>query len=841
MKRNNQLTYTLDFATIGLKDISRVGGKNASLGELFNALKTQGVGVIDGFATTADAYRALLAQGQLEYELRSLLSDFEPEDFEELRRRGHAARVAVLDMPLPQELRSAIIIAHERLCDRLGYEPALAVRSSATAEDLPEASFAGAAETFLNVRGREALLRAVRQCFASLFTDRAISYRARLGYDQLKVAISVGVQPMVRSDKASSGVIFTLDTESGFRDVVLISSAYGLGEYVVQGVVTPDEWLVFKPTLKTGYRPIVGRKLGTKEVRLVYGDGSRTTRSEATPLTERGKFSLADDEVLKLARWACLIEEHYSKQAGHPQPMDIEWAKDGVSGELFVIQARPETVHSAKARDAVAQIYQITGEHGAALITGQAVGQKIGAGRVRIVHGAEEIQNVKAGDVLVARLTDPDWEPVMRRVAAIVTDQGGRTAHAAIVSREFGIPCIVGSGNATEVLREGDEVTVSCCEGPEGKVYAGRIPFSVENVAAAAIPRTRTQVMLTVGDPAGSFQTSFIPNDGVGLARTEFIITNHIGIHPMALARYPKLKDAQVIQEIASRIGDEDPREFFIRRFSEGVARIAAAFYPKPVIVRTSDFKTNEYARLLGGSEFEPEEENPMLGFRGASRYYDERYADGFALECAALLRVRKEMGLTNVKIMIPFCRTVAEAKRVIEMMAQHELKQQEDGLEIYAMCELPSNVVRADEFLKVFDGYSIGSNDLTQLILGIDRDSGTVSHLFDENDRAVLGMIAQVIDEAHRAGKPIGLCGQAPSDFPEFARWLVERGITSISLNPDVAIQTHLIIADEENLLYAGEPLKSQSPEADIPKLINDGLASLQSSAGRHAPVQSS
>ncbi len=802
MRTTGQLIYTMNFAQIGLKDIGRVGGKNASLGELFNSLKPKGVGVLDGFATTADAYRLLLAQGQLEYELRSLVSDFDLEDVEELRRRGHAARVAILDMPLPKELRDAVTTAYEQLCQRLGHEPELAVRSSATAEDLPEASFAGAAETFLNVRGREALLRAVHQCFASLFTDRAISYRARLGYDHLKVAISVGVQPMVRSDKASSGVIFTLDTESGFRDVVLISSSYGLGEYVVQGVVTPDEWLVFKPTLKTGHRPIVGRRPGTKEVRLVYGDGSRTTRSEPTPESERKRYSLTDDEVLKLARWACVIEEHYSTQAGHPQPMDIEWAKDGVTGELFIVQARPETVHSSKATQASAETYGLTGEHGPTLVTGQAVGEKIGAGRVRIVREAAELQEVKAGEVLVAKLTDPDWEPVMRRVAAIVTDQGGRTAHAAIVSREFGIPCIVGSGNATDILRNGDEITVVCSEGAEGHVYAGRVPFSVEKIAAAEVLRTRTQVMLTIGDPARAFQTSFIPNDGVGLARTEFIVTNHIGVHPMALARYPNLKDAQVVQEIAARIGAEDPREFFIRRFSEGVARIAAAFYPKPVIVRTSDFKTNEYARLLGGKEFEPEEENPMLGFRGASRYYDSRYAAGFALECAALLRARKEMGLTNIRIMIPFVRTVEEAKRVIEVMAQHGLQQGDDGLEIFAMCELPANVAMADEFLRVFDGYSIGSNDLTQLVLGIDRDSGTVSHLFDENDRAVLSLIAEVIDEAQRARKPIGICGQAPSDFPEFARWLVEQGITSISLNPDTAIKTALVIADEERRL---------------------------------------
>jgi pyruvate,water dikinase len=799
----SKLVYTLDFSQITLKSLPLVGGKNSSLGELFNALRSKGIGALDGFATTADAYRALLAENDLEYELRSLLSDFDPSDVKELAIRGNAARTAVLETPLPEALRSAIASSYDNLCRRLGHDAELAVRSSATAEDLPEASFAGAAETFLNIRGQQALQRAVHQCFASLFTDRAISYRARLGYDQLKVAISVGVQPMVRSDKASSGVIFTLDTESGFRDVLLVNSSYGLGEYVVQGVVTPDEWTIFKPTLKNGYRSIIGRQLGTKEVRLVYGDGSRTTRSEAMPVEERRRFSLTDDEVLKLAKWACLIEDHYSQLAGHPQPMDIEWAKDGVTGELFIVQARPETVHSTKPRTAVSEIYRLKGEHGQPLLKGQAVGEKIGAGCVRVVREAHELQKVEAGDVLVARLTDPDWEPVMRRVAAIVTDQGGRTAHAAIVSREFGIPCIVGSENATEVLRDGDEVTVACSEGPEGHVYAGRMEFDVEKIDAAAVPQTRTQVMLTVGDPSQALKLSFIPNAGVGLARTEFIITNHIGVHPMALALYPKLKDAQAISEIASRIGDEDPREFFIRRLSEGIGRIAGAFYPKPVIVRTSDFKTNEYARLLGGTEFEPAEENPMLGFRGASRYYDVRYADGFALECAALLRVRKDMGLTNVKIMIPFCRTVLEAKKVIEVMAQHGLKQGDQGLEVYGMCELPSNVVRAEEFLRVFDGYSIGSNDLTQLVLGIDRDSGTVAHLFDENDRAVMGLTAEVIQEARRAGKPIGICGQAPSDFPDFTRWLVEQGITSISLNPDTAMKTTLVIANEEAELY--------------------------------------
>jgi pyruvate,water dikinase len=791
--------YTLDFDEIGLKDVPRVGGKNASLGQLFNALKPLGVGALDGFAITADAYRRLLIERNLEFQLRSLLSDFDPEDVDELAARGHAARAAVLETPLPDDLRSAILTAYDRLCARLGREPELAIRSSATAEDLPEASFAGQQETFLNVRGREALLRAAHACFASLFTDRAINYRARHGFNHLQVALSVGAQPMVRSDKAGAGVIFTLDTESGFRDVVVVTGSYGLGEFVVQGVVTPDEWTVFKPALAKGYRSIIGRRVGSKEVRLVYADGSRATRSEPTPDEERRRLSLSDDEVLKLARWACMVEEHYSELAGHPQPMDLEWAKDGLTGELFILQARPETVHSAKPRTAVAEIYRLKGEAGAPLVTGQAVGEKIGAGRVRVVRDVEALAKVAAGDVLVAEMTDPDWEPVMKRVSALVTDKGGRTAHAAIVSRELGLPCIVGAGDATGVLRDGDEVTVCCAEGSKGSVYSGRVTFEVERVDASSVPQTCTRVMLNIADPSRAFSVAAIPNAGVGLARLEFIINNHIGIHPMALARYPKLKDPQAVKEIAARIGAEDPREFFIRRLAEGVGRIAAAFYPKPVIVRTSDFKTNEYARLLGGREFEPEEENPMLGFRGASRYYDPRYAEGFALECAALARVRREMGLANVKVMIPFCRTVDEGRRVIEAMAANGLKQSGDGLEVYAMCELPSNVALADEFLKVFDGYSIGSNDLTQLALGLDRDSGTVAHLFDERNAAVRQMIARAIEAAHFAGKPIGICGQAPSDYPDFAAWLVKQGIDSISLNPDTAIKTALVIAEEE------------------------------------------
>ena len=799
----SQSPYVLDFSQITLRDLPRVGGKNASLGELFRALKPRGVGVVDGFATTAQAYWRLLATHGLEDELREIFRALDAENLEELARRGHAARAAVLATPLPEEVRSAVLAAYERLSARLGREPELAVRSSATAEDLPEASFAGAAETFLNVRGGEALLRAVQACCSSLFTDRAISYRARLGYDPLKVALSVGVMPMVRSDKASAGVIFTLDTESGFRDVVTVSGAYGLGEFVVQGVVTPDEWTVFKPTLATGHAAIIGRRLGTKEVRLVYADGSKATRSEPTPAAERARYCLPDDDVQTLARWACQIEEHYSARAGHPQPMDLEWAKDGLTGELVIVQARPETVHSMKSRTAAAEVYRLTAPAAAPpLLSGQAVGERIGAGRVRVVRDVHALESVRAGEVLVAEITDPDWEPVMRRVSAIVTDKGGRTAHAAIVSREFGLPCIVGTEHATSRLRDGDEVTVCCAEGAEGHVYAGAIPFEVERVDATKLPETRTKVMLIVGDPSRAFGHSFIPNAGVGLARTEFIVTNHIGIHPMALARHPQLEDTQARAEIAQRIGAEDAREFFVRRFSEGVARIAAAFFPKPVIVRTSDFKTNEYAQLLGGREFEPAEENPMIGFRGASRYYDARYADGFALECRALLRVRRDFGLKNVKVMIPFCRTVDEGRRVLAAMAANGLRQGEDGLEVYAMCEVPSNAILAEPFLEVFDGFSIGSNDLTQLTLGLDRDSGTVAHLFDERNDAVRWLIARAIAAARRLGKPIGICGQAPSDYPEFAVWLVGEGIDSISLNPDVAVATALRVADAESTM---------------------------------------
>lgn len=793
---NASPVLTLDFSTLTLADVPRVGGKNASLGELHRALAPLGVGVLDGFATTAEAYRRWLDGSDLGDRLRVIFTGLDAEDLEALARAGAAARAAVRDTPLPNELTAAVLDAFDRLAARLGRDPELAVRSSATAEDLPEASFAGAAESYLNVRGRDGLLAAMRQCYASLFTDRAISYRARLGYDQLKVALSVGVMPMVRSDCGSAGIIFTLHPDSGFRDVVVVTASWGLGALVVQGEVTPDEWVVFKPTLATGHPAIIGRRLGAKDVRQVYADDARGTRREPVPEAERARFALEDADVLTLSRWACLIERHYSTIAGHPQPMDIEWARDGLTGALVIVQARPETVHAGKVRTASTDVFRLTGPHGPPLVSGQGVGERIGAGPVRVVRSVAELGRVQAGDVLVAEITDPDWEPVMRRVAAIVTDKGGRTAHAAIVSREFGLPCIVGAGNATTTLQDAAEVTVCCAEGSVGHVYEGHVPFVREAVDATAVTMPTTPVMLIVGDPDQAFTLSAIPNAGVGLARTEFIITSSIGIHPMALARYPALQDAEAVRAIAARIGTEAPKDYFVRRFSEGVARIAAAFYPKPVIVRTSDFKTNEYASLLGGAEFEPREENPMLGFRGASRYYDPRYAEGFALECAALRRARMELGLRNIKVMIPFCRTVEEGRKVLAAMHAHGLPQGEHGLEVYVMCEIPANVVLAEEFLSVFDGFSIGSNDLTQLTLGLDRDSGTVAHLFDERDPAVTWMLGTAIAAGRRMGKPVGICGQAPSDHPEMAAWLVDQGISSISLNPDAALRTIVRLA---------------------------------------------
>jgi pyruvate,water dikinase len=725
-------------------------------------------------------------------------------DMKALNAAGREARALMLDTPLPAEVQDAILGAYRRLCERMMRTCEVAVRSSATAEDLPDASFAGQQDTILNVKENR-LIESCHRCFASLWTDRAISYRAARGFDHFDVALSIGVQPMVRSDLACSGVMFTLDTESGFRDVVVINAAWGLGEAIVQGMATPDEWVVFKPTLRKGFHSIVSRRLGVKEVKMVYGDDGKGTRIREVVDAQRQRFSLSDYDVLELARWACLIEEHYSERAGRHQPMDIEWAKDGRSGELFVLQARPETVHATN-RENYVEKYSLVGEHGAPVVTGMAVGQKIGQGRVHVLANPEHLAEFKEGDVLVTSMTDPAWEPIMKRAAAIVTDRGGRTCHSAIISRELGLPCIVGTGKASLTLQTGTDVTVSCSEGAQGNVYDGRIEIKLDRIAVAEEKRPRTQVMMNVGDPDHAFALASLPNDGVGLARLEFIINNHIGVHPMALVKYPNLAKEEDVREISRRIGEEDPREFFVRCLSEGVGRIAAAFYPKPVIVRMSDFKSNEYARLVGGEEFEPVEENPMLGFRGASRYYDDRYREGFRLECAALARVREDMGLVNVKAMIPFCRTVEEAERVIALMKEFGLPQGENELEIYAMCELPANVVFADEFLRVFDGYSIGSNDLTQLALGLDRDSEMVAHLFDERNGAVEKMVVQAIEAAHRAGKKIGICGQAPSDYPEFAQFLVERGITSISLNPDTVLQTtHIINEAEARMNVAG------------------------------------
>jgi pyruvate,water dikinase len=802
-KTSEQLVF--DLSEVGADDVALVGGKCASLGELFRALVPRGVRAVDGFATTSEAYHRLLETDGLGMRLRELMQGLDHEDIRALNGAGREARALMLDTPLPPAVNDAIIEANRRLCERMGRTCEVAVRSSATAEDLPDASFAGQQDTILNVRGEQKLIEACHRCFASLWTDRAISYRASRGFDHFDVALSIGVQPMVRSDLACSGVMFTLDTESGFRDAVVINGAWGLGEAIVQGMATPDEWVVFKPTLRQGARPIVSRRLGTKEIKMVYGLDEKGTREVAVVEAQRQRFCLDDYEVLQLGEWACLIEEHYSSRAGRDQPMDIEWAKDGRTGELFILQARPETVHSTN-RENFIENYRLTGDHAEPLVTGQAVGEKISHGRAHVLADPDHLTDFKEGDVLITSMTDPAWEPIMKRAAAIVTDRGGRTCHSAIISRELGLPCIVGTGNATQKVETGAELTVSCSEGAQGNVYEGLVDFKVERRMVSAQARPRTQVMMNVGDPDHAFALAALPNDGVGLARLEFIINNHIGIHPMALVNYPKLERAEDVREIERRINEEEPREFFIRCLAEGVGRIAAAFYPKPVIVRMSDFKSNEYARLIGGQQFEPIEENPMLGFRGASRYYDERYREGFRLECMALRRVREEMGLVNVKAMIPFCRTVEEGERVINLMREYGLSQGEQELEIYAMCELPANVVFADEFLRIFDGYSIGSNDLTQLALGLDRDSEMVAHLFDERNGAVERMVEQAIEAAHRAGKKIGICGQAPSDYPEFARFLVERGITSISLNPDTVIQTTLTIIEAETQL-SGSP----------------------------------
>jgi len=798
-----QVDYIRWFADIGLNDIPQVGGKNASLGEMVQTLSTQGVKVPNGFAITADAYRYLLRSAGIDREIRQILSDLDTSNLDNLHDRGSRVRHAILGAEFPDDLKQAILDAYAELSHGHARPLDVAVRSSATAEDLPDASFAGQQETYLNVQGPAALLDTCRRCFASLFTDRAISYRTDKGFDHFKIALSIGVQRMVRSDLGAAGVMFTVDTETGFRDVVLINAAYGLGENVVQGSVNPDEYYVFKPTLKLGCRPILKKTLGSKEFKLVYDvGGNKMVKNVPVSADDRARFALSDDEILALARSASIIEGHYSLKKGCYCAMDIEWAKDGRTGELFIVQARPETVQSQKSLE-VLETYRLK-EHGTALVTGRAVGEKIGHGPVRVIKNVTHLRDFKPGEVLVTDKTDPDWEPIMKMASAIVTNRGGRTCHAAIVSRELGLPAVVGTERGTDVLHEGDPVTVSCAEGDTGVVYEGELPYDVERISLEGLSRPRTKVMMNLGNPDEAFGLASIPNDGVGLARMEFVISNYIKIHPLALIEYERLDDPLVRAEIDRlTAGYDDKPQFFVDMLASGVAMIAAPFYPKDVIVRMSDFKSNEYANLIGGAKYEPHEENPMIGFRGASRYYDPRYRDGFALECRAMKKVREEMGLTNVKLMIPFCRTVGEGHRVIAEMARHGLRQHENGLEIYVMCEIPSNVISAAAFAEIFDGFSIGSNDLTQLTLGVDRDSSIVAHVFDERDPAVMDSVAAAIRGAKAAGRKIGICGQAPSDYPDFAQFLVREGIDSISLNPDAVMRTTVKILEMERQLH--------------------------------------
>ena len=800
LKNQNDESLILWFDQITIDDVPKVGGKNASLGEMVHELGSKGIKVPNGFAVTAFAYRRFLSQSGLADRIHRELSGWREGEVKDLAKRGINIRQMIIETPLPDDLRKDIVDAYRKLSRDAGVEALdVAVRSSATAEDLPDASFAGQQETFLNVHGPSMLLEAVKKCFASLYTDRAISYRLHQGFADVDIALSVGIQRMVRSDLATSGVMFSIDTETGFRNAVLINAAYGLGETVVQGSVNPDEYYVFKPTLGQSRKPILRKKLGQKAIKLVYDvGGNKQTRIEQVDLDWQRRFALSDDEILKIATWAVVIEDHYSQKRDQPTPMDIEWAKDGITGELYIVQARPETIHLTKDQNLL-EIYKLSAK-GRVLAEGAAVGEKVASGRVRIIHKIEDLHELKKGEILVTDKTDPDWEPSMKTAAAIITDRGGRTCHAAIVSRELGLPAVVGTQTGTDELKDGQEVTVSCAEGDVGKIYEGILPFEIEKVEVGQLSVTCTDVMLNVANPEEAMRLSFMPNDGVGLARIEFIISNTIKIHPLALLDYSKLSSAKTKQAIDDlTYGYKDKAQFFVDKLAEGVGMIGAAFYPKPVIVRMSDFKTNEYAHLIGGEPYEPKEENPMIGFRGASRYYSEAYRRGFALECQALKKVRQDMGLTNVKIMIPFCRTIAEGKAVMEEMALHGLKRGENQLEVYVMCEIPSNVVLADQFAEIFDGFSIGSNDLTQLVLGIDRDSEVLSSIFDERNEAVKRMISQVIKTAHTKGKKIGICGQAPSDYPEFAAFLVGEGIDSMSLSADALIRTRRMLAKLE------------------------------------------
>lgn len=801
--------YILWFKDLTIEDVPQAGGKNASLGEMYQNMAKQGIKVPNGFAMTSYAYNTFIDKAGIRENIKEILSDLDTTDLKNLTDRGHRVRETILQADFPEDIKTAIEEAYAELSSQYDRESVdVAVRSSATAEDLPDASFAGQQETYLNVQGAHEVMEATRRCIASLFTNRAISYREDKNFDHFNIALSVGVQKMVRADQSCSGVAFSIDTESGFENAVVITGAWGLGEMVVQGKVDPDEFIVFKPTLKEGvtgigdklqfkYRPIIGKSRGSKKYKMIYagdGDVSGGGAVKEVPVTpeEEKQYVLSDNEVLTLAHWVMLIEEHYEK------PMDVEWAKDGETDELFIVQARPETVQS-QTNKSVLEEYIIE-EKGEVLLEGVAVGARVGAGEVNVIRDVTDIDRFKAGQVLVTEITDPDWEPIMKIASGIVTNSGGRTSHAAIVSREMGIPAIVGTGQATATLQTGDNVTVSCAEGERGFVYKGKLPFRVDTTDLSNMKMPDTKIMMIVADTSRVFDFAQIPNQGVGLAREELIILNHIKIHPLALLRFDEVEDEEakkLIEEMT--YGYANKADYFVDKLAEGVGKITGAFYPNDVIVRMSDFKSNEYAGLIGGRQFEPHEENPMIGWRGASRYYSEEYKDAFVLECIALKRVREEMGLTNMKIMIPFCRTPEEGRKVIDILAQNGLKQGQNGLEVYVMCELPSNVMLAEEFAEIFDGFSIGSNDMTQLTLGLDRDSGLVAHLYDERNPAVKQMFARAIKVCKEKGIKIGICGQAPSDFPEIAEFLVDEGIDSISLNADTVIKTTMHVAAYE------------------------------------------
>jgi len=804
MKKTNwkENKFILRFDEIGIEDVPYVWGKNASLGEMYTNLVPKGVNIPNGFAITAYAYRYLLKETWADKKIKEILSDLDTSDMDNLAQRGSRVRSLIKSLEFPEDLTKAIIEAYKKMEKIYGKNVDVAVRSSATAEDLPDASFAGQQDTYLNIFGYESIIDACKRCFASLFTNRAISYRQDKHFDHFSIALSITVQKMVRSDLACSGVMFSIDTESGFKDAVLLTGAYGLGENVVQGAVNPDEWYIFKPSLRKGKKAILSKKVGEKAIKMIYSNsGVAPTKNISVPEADRKKMTLTDDEVINLAKQVLIIEDHYSQKKWKFCPMDTEWAKDGKTGELFIVQARPETVHS-NTDMSVLKTYELE-KKGEILIQGRSVWEKIGSGKANVIKDVADINKFKKGEVLVTDMTDPDWEPIMKIASAIVTNRWGRTCHAAIISRELGIPCVVGTNNGTEVIPQGKDITVDCSGGSAGIVYKGKLPFKINEINIAKLPETKTHITMNVGSPDQAFEESFIPNDGVGLAREEFIINSYIKVHPLALLHFNELKDANVKKQIADlTVGYKDKADYFIDKLAEWVATIAAAFYPKRVILRLSDFKSNEYANLIGGAQFEPKEDNPMIGWRWASRYYSEKYKEAFGLECKAVLKVREEMGLDNLDVMIPFPRTVDEAKKVIKTMASFGLKQWKHGLKVMWMCEIPSNVILAEEFLEVFDGFSIGSNDLTQLILWVDRDSELVSDIYDENNEAIKKMIKKVIEVATAKWKYIGICGQAPSDYPEFAKFLVECGIESMSLNPDTMIKTRLAVAEIEKKL---------------------------------------